>query len=456
MKAKKHYVVGLLGLGMLIYGGMLPYFLDRMTAFMIIQINESIIDRDSGQLLITSFMYVAKYTVIFFFIYFGAFLFSRVFCQRVEMLRYLGCFIILTTSSMFLFNGLHHENLTFQTHFLTLGLLLLLQVYIPKQKYYYFIFSIILLLLIISMQWLQLIPALSSFGFGLNDMAASIKMADAYFTDNSLFNTIATIFFAAFLVIAIIFTLLIFLQRKQMDTLKRYELQEEELKETKIALVESKVYEEMTTLVHDLKTPLVTVEGLISLIEMQMKTSPDGMWRNYFNRINQSVNKMKDMISEIMHENTKKATPVSELLEYVVSHLNLDDQAIKLEVFMVENVPILYVNKIRFSRAIANLLENAVCSFTGSGGFIRINVKRDKGQVLIQIEDNGSGIRQDDLQHIWKDGFSTTNSTGIGLSFVKRVIENHGGTITVNSRPNLLTQMNIRMPEEVSESQVSV
>lgn len=413
---------------------------------MIDLIQESILSRDSGLLLIAAFVFVGRYLIIFFLIYLGAW----ILCMAVSTDKYPWlfplCYILLTTMELVFFNEIYQEHFAFQTHFLIIGLITLLQVYLPYQKYYYFIVSLVLIFVIFAIQWLQLIPALSVLGFGTNDIAVSVKVADKYITDHSLLNTMATIFFAAFLVMAIILTLLFHLQRKQVDTLKKFEVQGKELKETKVALVESKVYEEIATLVHDLKTPLVSVEGLMSLIEMKMADYSNTAMGDYFRQIDDSIGKMKDMISEILYEQKKKLISPRELLEYVVSHLNLSDKQIQLKIDVTDHIPPLFVNKIRFSRAISNLLENAIGSFNGNEGYIRVDVKKVDDMILIQITDNGPGIPQEDLDHIWKDGFSTKNSSGIGLSFVKRVVENHGGTISVNTSPHLYTQMDIYMP----------
>ncbi|MFD2761259.1 sensor histidine kinase [Lentibacillus juripiscarius] len=142
-------------------------------------------------------------------------------------------------------------------------------------------------------------------------------------------------------------------------------------------------------------------------------------------------------------------------MAYVTSHLSFDDRFITLQLDIEENLPPVSVNKIRFSRAISNILENAISSFAGKKGFIHIRVKRIGQGILIRIEDDGPGIKAEHLNEIWRDGFSTKNSSGLGLSFVKRVIENHDGSITVNSIPGKVTQMNIIIPLEKAGEQAN-
>ncbi|WP_188454099.1 sensor histidine kinase [Virgibacillus oceani] len=446
MKEKNYSLIGFIGIILLAYGEFFPALIKDWSSFIIDGINESIVLQDSGQLMIISFGYAAKYTIIFFLIYFGSMMIAHAFSKNLESITFSLLFIAISMIAFLVFNQLYKENFSIIGAILTIGIVIFLQLFIPKHRLYYIISSIILFLVLLSIQWAQLIPALSHYGFGSSDIAVSIKIADSYFTANRLFNTLATIFFASFLTIASILTFLIYLVNKQLNTEKKYQHQEEELRETRIALVESKVYQEINTLVHDLKTPLVTVEGLVSLINMKLKPQKESILTEYFKRLDHSLDKMNDMISEILYENIKQYIAITDLLDYVTSHLGLDEQQIDLDIVVDEKLPPVYINKIRFSRAISNILENAITSFAGKAGYIHVHVKRiDKG-VLFQIQDNGPGIKQSHLEDIWKDGFSTKNSSGIGLSFVKRVVENHNGRVSVDSVAGSHTQMNILLP----------
>ncbi|WP_099159919.1 sensor histidine kinase [Virgibacillus ndiopensis] len=446
MKEKNYSLIGFVGILLLAYGEFFPTFINEWSIFILEGIKESIVLQDSGQLMIISFAYIAKYTIIFFLIIFGSMMVAHALSKNLESITFSLLFIAFSMIAFLLFNQFYNENFSSLGFILTIGIVISLQLFIPKQKLYYMISSIIIFLILVSIQWAQLIPALSHFGFGTSDIAVSIKIADNYFTSNRLFNTLATIFFASFLTIASILTFLIHLVNKQLFTVRKYQHQEEELKETRIALVESKVYQEINALVHDLKTPLVTVEGLLSLINMKLQPENNSILHNYFKRMDHSLDKMNDMISEILYENIKQYISIKDLLNYVTSHLGLDEQKADLEIVMEENLPPIYINKIRFSRAISNILENAITSFAGKAGYIRVHVKRIDRGILFRIQDNGPGIKTSHLESIWQDGFSTKNSSGLGLSFVKRVVENHDGSITVNSVPGSHTQMNILLP----------
>ncbi|MDY0404755.1 HAMP domain-containing sensor histidine kinase [Virgibacillus sp. 179-BFC.A HS] len=460
MQIPKAYWLATVGMLLLVCGELLAIGAMDWTAAIIESLLNSIETKDSGMMLVTAFSYVAKYLLIFFLIYFGAYVFATSICWKLGTGVFAFAFMLLTTMAMLAFQEIYHEHFSFAAHFLTMGMILLLHVYIPKQKYYYGIFSVLVVLLLIAVQWLQLIPMFTPLGFGSDDIAAAIKMADGYFNDYSLLNTLCMIFFIVFVILTAIFAFLVILQDKQMHTRKKFEVQGAALRETRHALAESKVYEEIANLVHDLKTPLVTVEGLVSLIEMKMQADPNSPSAKYFQRIGQSVDKMKDMISEILHEQAKKAMEVEELLRYVTSHLQLDEQLVDLHVRIAEDIPPILINKIRFSRAISNVLENAIHSFRGKPGRIAIGVAMEGDAVVFRIRDNGPGIMPVDLEAIFEEGFSTKASSGLGLSFVKRVVESHDGHIQVQSVPKSYTEVRIAVPaardarsQELSEKQ---
>lgn len=450
MVQKKHMIIVIVGITMMIYGECLPIMINPWISMIIEYLNESVINQDSGSLFMTAFLFVGKYVIIYFFVYFGAFLFTFGFYKMKWQNDCAFLFIVLSSLAMYFFNEIYAEYFAWHFHILIVGLIVGIQVFIPEGKYSLWMSAIMMILVLIAVQWLQLIPAISDFGLGHNDLAISIKLTDQYLTDNHLLNTLATVFFVIFIVLTMTVTALIYLQNKQIKSLEKIEVQEEELKETRIALVESTIYKEIATLVHDLKTPLVTIEGLLSLLDLKMQPKQSSKMEEYLERMNRSVENMKAMISEILHENTKKTILPTELIQYVTSHFCYDEQHVELTVDIEDDLPALQLNKIRFSRAITNVLENAVNSFQGQTGKITIRVLKRENDVLFQIRDNGPGIENKDLASIWKDGFSTKQSSGIGLSFVKRVVENHGGKIYLDSIPNRYTEVSIYIPVHIS------
>jgi signal transduction histidine kinase len=112
------------------------------------------------------------------------------------------------------------------------------------------------------------------------------------------------------------------------------------------------------------------------------------------------------------------------------------------------------------SRVVANLLDNAI-KYTPAGGKVEISAERTDGQVEIRITDTGTGISPDDLPRIWQRLFRADRSRsqrglGLGLSFVRAIVQAHGGTAIAESRVGVGTTIKVTLPVEGKGSGVSV
>jgi two-component system sensor histidine kinase HydH len=98
-------------------------------------------------------------------------------------------------------------------------------------------------------------------------------------------------------------------------------------------------------------------------------------------------------------------------------------------------------------RAFLNIFLNAIQAME-KGGNLYVNVWEQQGHYLVGVEDTGSGISEESLQNIFNPFFTTRNKgTGLGLSIVKKIIEGHGGTISMESREGAGTKVLIRLPK---------
>ena len=428
----------------LLYGQFFPASTLNWSSKIFYMIEESININDSGTLLLASFSYISWNALTFIMIYYGAMLLSYALTANLSIYLYHITYTLLVLLNIFIYNITYHQNESYIAHIVLITILLTLQNFIPKQTFAFLPHSIIFSIVMFSVNWLDLIPAITNWGFGTDDLAISIKVADGYLTGHKMLNNLSTTFFITFLSIAFIITVLTYILSNQIITLKKYQEQSLELAETKDALLESSVYKEIHTLVHDLKTPLVTIEGLISLLSL--RSTQDNKSTTYFQKISDSVDKMKDMISEILSENIKREMNVAELVSYITSHLSLDETDIEFEVKIDKGLKTIFINKIRLARAISNVIENAILSLGEKGGTIKFLVTNQHKGVLFTIEDNGPGIDSKNLNRIWLEGFSTKNSSGVGLPFVKRVVENHNGNVEITSKQHVRTKVNIYIP----------
>jgi two-component system, NtrC family, sensor kinase len=100
-------------------------------------------------------------------------------------------------------------------------------------------------------------------------------------------------------------------------------------------------------------------------------------------------------------------------------------------------------------RCLLNLLSNAIDALDEEEGEVKISTqKQGESEVLITVDDNGAGIPEHIRQRIFDVFFSTKGSqgTGLGLAVTKKIIEEHGGSIEVQSSEDQGTKFVIRLP----------
>jgi signal transduction histidine kinase len=237
--------------------------------------------------------------------------------------------------------------------------------------------------------------------------------------------------------------------KDQHDLLKvsnERRLAEIELSNSKLLAIENRTTEEIQSLVHDLKTPLTSIQGLSSVVELK---TDDASIKEYSQIISKSADNMSEMISQILHENTKSIIKIDALIDYVFSQLVSSSIKDKISLYNNLKGEKIKVNKIRFSRALINIIENSYNSIDKESGLINLLVSKKDDFIIIKIVDNGKGISEDRLNHIWDIGYSESGSTGLGLNFVKKVIENHDGTIDINSKLEKGTSVTIKIKEVI-------
>jgi signal transduction histidine kinase len=227
---------------------------------------------------------------------------------------------------------------------------------------------------------------------------------------------------------------------------------ESKIRNMRMKALEDRVYQEVKSLVHDLKTPLVTIRGLNSLI---VTTKDEGKLMEYSERIESSVTKMSEMISSFLYENSRQELEAADLISYIRAQLPLEDERIRFEFVLEQGLPKIFVNKIRIARAVINILENAiVVPCRQPYKMINVSVIPEEKGIEIIIKDNGTGIREEDLPRIWEAGYSTNNTSGLGLPFAKGIIEGNGGTIDIKSQVDIGTTVMIFLPREDSQKKL--
>jgi signal transduction histidine kinase len=135
-------------------------------------------------------------------------------------------------------------------------------------------------------------------------------------------------------------------------------------------------------------------------------------------------------------------------MQDVLKHLRImtRNSDITVNVSEYENFKI-RADREKLFRVFFNLLNNSIEAL-GEKGAININVIKKKDEFIVDIEDNGKGIKAENLEHIFDPFFTSgkLKGTGLGLAVVKEIVENHGGLISVDSKENEYTRFSIRIP----------
>jgi signal transduction histidine kinase len=293
-------------------------------------------------------------------------------------------------------------------------------------------------------QWLNIMPILSMYYFGKSDIPLSIKITGMYFNSSPMLNFIGFSFFLPFAFSAVVTTTLFKSHAQNMLMVNENYNKERELQLMKSKVIENRIYQEINLLAHDLKTPLVTIRGLNSILTL---TKDESKLELYSQRIEGAVQKMNEMVSSFLFGSSRQLISPEELINYIQAQIPMEDDKLKIEIECGKCLPKILVNKVRVVRAIINILENAiVVPYRHAYKYILIDVSGCEEGLKISISDNGIGITPEDIPKIWEIGYSTGQTSGLGLPFSKQIIEENNGTVKVGSELNKGTIVTVFFP----------
>lgn len=298
----------------------------------------------------------------------------------------------------------------------------------------------------LSLQWFDEIPALTKWGFGHGTVTLKIKEAAVLLHDDRLLTTFAFIMSGIFTLFLVLQTRLLYQKHHLKISAIEKQKADEAMYSAQIEALKLRTNSELSHLVHDLKSPLTTIQGLAGLCLMM---ESDENIKEYIQKINDSSDIMSSMISDILYEDKKECVTTKELMDKVQSQIYT---YIPTEKVHVENaVPDDYIsiNMVRFARALVNIIDNAYRFIDSKDGLIHIKISEKDGEIIFEITDNGKGISEKDLDNIWNYGYSGRNSTGLGLSYVRQTVENHSGVLHIESKENEYTTVTIKIRKEV-------
>lgn len=446
-----HTAVGILLISL---GFLLPVLLQHTWFNIIEKIREAINTGDSGHLILASASMNALYATQSTFLFIGTML-VMLHSKLKSYLKTLDIFLIsLNAITLLHWINAQAYDMPWEPVSTILALIITLflfgRMFVETNSYTQVL--IVSIQVFFAFQWLNIMPVFSPYLFGQSDISYSIKIAGIYLHAGTVLNFTGFAFFMPFIISAFITATLFISYSRNMHMMKENYEKENEIRNMRAKALEDRVYQEVKSLVHDLKTPLVTIRGLNSLLLTAVEHEK---FQEYSERIENSVTKMSEMISSYLYDFSRQKLKTTELISYIRAQLPLEDEKIKFSLSMDEELPLIYVNKIRIARAIINVLENAIIvPYKHQYKLIDLDVKGVSDGINISVKDNGIGIKESDIHRIWEVGYSTNNTSGLGLPFAKQVIEDNSGTIKVISQSEVGTTVTIFLPsvESVEET----
>ncbi|PRY12751.1 phospho-acceptor domain-containing protein [Pontibacter ummariensis] len=197
------------------------------------------------------------------------------------------------------------------------------------------------------------------------------------------------------------------------------------------------------TVSHDLRAPLQNINGLTAALESCLDTDHISEAQNMFPMLRQQTQKMDRLITGILayslagHHNIRKAVvDLHPLLHQVITSLNVPSS---FRIHIPDDLPILYTQEIYLHQVFSNIISNAIKYHDQpEQAVISVGCSLEQEWLYLSVEDNGPGIAKEVQQRIFNvyesgNSFARPNSTGLGLSIVRKIVEEKGGKVWVES-----------------------
>jgi PAS domain S-box-containing protein len=204
----------------------------------------------------------------------------------------------------------------------------------------------------------------------------------------------------------------------------------------------------VSTVSHDLRSPLAMVQGYTSMLKMVGELN--NQQTSYLNKISDETEKISHLVDNLLDLGRIEAgvglklekKPVDDVIHQVVaeSRLKADQKRVTLHAEIQQSdLPNVEADQALLKQALSNLVENAI-KYTEPGGEVAISLIADAEQVTYMVADSGIGISPADQQNLFekfsrisKKRGQEDEGSGLGLAIVKSIAEKHGGYVLLES-----------------------
>ena len=199
---------------------------------------------------------------------------------------------------------------------------------------------------------------------------------------------------------------------------------------------------------HELRTPLTSIQGFIeAMLDGTIKNEEHDKYLDIIHqetlRLNKLIHDLLDLSLMESHKQTwdLNEIDVNELIERLLVKMKpiIAKHQVSIKRLIPDQMPGMLGNEDRIEQVLLNLLDNAI-RYSLPGGVITLQAKTQDDHITLSIADQGPGIPQEDIEHIWerfhrvdKSRSRVLGGTGLGLAIVKQIVELHGGNVSVQS-----------------------
>ncbi len=205
---------------------------------------------------------------------------------------------------------------------------------------------------------------------------------------------------------------------------------------------------------HEIRNPLSSIKGFATYFKERYQNAPEDL--HIANIMIQEVDRLNRVVGQLLEfarpvAISKRPTNLKTLLENSVKLVEQQaaSKGIRIRTDLDQLTETIPIDPDKINQVLLNLYLNAIESMDDGGGDLNVTLADNPStrQVTIRIADTGSGIRKQDLAHIFDPYFTTKPSgTGLGLAIAQKIIEGHDGAIRITSKPGEGTTVTLVLP----------
>jgi signal transduction histidine kinase len=229
----------------------------------------------------------------------------------------------------------------------------------------------------------------------------------------------------------------------------------------KLILANERKSEFIRKVAHQLRAPISAIQSCLKVVTEGY--GPENIHMDMIKRAENRtqtiiplVNDLLDlaMTEELKKHNQRESVDFTKMLHKTIALMNekAEGKKVALSLMIKETLPHFKARPEDIDDVLINLLDNAI-KYTPSDGKVEVIAYFDHKKILVEINDTGVGIPEDDIHHVFDEFYRAENAriiekegTGLGLAITKKIIETYGGNIIVESKVNEGTKFTIILP----------